>query len=61
MMVNTFMEEGRLPNLFRVLVFFPTFYVSYQQTYTKILKTSIGPLHRTLKSYLAIMVKKRRR
>ncbi|KAI9029944.1 PA26 p53-induced protein-domain-containing protein [Phycomyces nitens] len=55
LMVKTFVDEGRLPNLFRLMVFFPTFYEIFNVTYTKTVKTAIGPLHRTWKCYLGIM------
>jgi hypothetical protein len=56
MMIKTFTDEGRLSNLYRILSFFPTFFEIYHLTYTKILKAPIGPLHRTWKAYLALMV-----
>lgn len=56
MMIKTFTDEGRLSNLYRILSFFPTFVEIYHITYTKILKAPIGPLHRTWKAYLALMV-----
>jgi hypothetical protein len=56
MMIKTFTDEGRLSNLYRILSFFPTFFEIYHITYTKIMKASIGPLHRTWKAYLALMV-----
>ncbi|KAG0168863.1 Sestrin-1 [Apophysomyces sp. BC1034] len=55
MMVKTFMEEGRLANLFRIMAFFPTFYEIYHTTYSNIVRAAIGPLHRTWKCYLGIM------
>ncbi|KAI7881398.1 PA26-domain-containing protein [Lichtheimia hyalospora FSU 10163] len=55
MMTKTFMEEGRLANVFRVMAFFPTFYEIYSSTYTKVLKSSLGPLSRSWKCYLAIL------
>lgn len=56
MLVRTFLDEGRLANLFRVMAFFPTFYEIYRTTYLNITKGSIGPLGRPWKCYLAIMV-----
>lgn len=56
MMIKTFTDEGRLANLFRVLSFFPTFFEIYHVTYTKIVKGNMGPLHRTWKSYIGLMV-----
>lgn len=56
MMTKTFMEEGRLANVFRVMAFFPTFYEIYSNAYTKIVKSSLGPLSRPWKCYLAILV-----
>lgn len=55
MMTKTFMEEGRLANVFRVMAFFPTFYEIYSNAYTKIVKSSLGPLSRPWKCYLAIL------
>ncbi|KAL0097081.1 PA26 p53-induced protein-domain-containing protein [Phycomyces blakesleeanus] len=55
LMVKTFVDEGRLLNLFRLMVFFPTFYEIFNVTYTKTVKSAIGPLHRTWKCYLGIM------
>lgn len=56
MMTKTFMEEGRLANVFRVMAFFPTFYEIYSNAYSKIVKSSLGPLSRSWKCYLAILV-----
>lgn len=56
MMIKTFTDEGRLANLFRVLSFFPTFFEIYHVTFTKIIKGNMGPLHRTWKTYIGIMV-----
>ncbi|KAI7905181.1 PA26 p53-induced protein-domain-containing protein [Cokeromyces recurvatus] len=56
MMIKTFIDEGRLANSFRILTFFPTFFEIYHITFTKIIKQPIGPLKRTWKSYLGIMV-----
>ncbi|KAI7871762.1 PA26 p53-induced protein-domain-containing protein [Spinellus fusiger] len=55
LMVKTFVDEGRLLHLFRVMVFFPTFYEIFNVTYTKTVKATIGPLHRTWRCYLGIM------
>jgi hypothetical protein len=56
MMIKTFTDEGRLANLFRILSFFPTFYEVFHITFTKLLKASMGPLNRTWKSYIGLMV-----
>ncbi|KAI9468257.1 MAG: PA26 p53-induced protein-domain-containing protein [Benjaminiella poitrasii] len=56
MMIKTFLDEGRLTNSFRILTFFPTFLEIYHITFTKIIKQPIGPLKRTWKAYLGIMV-----
>lgn len=56
MMIKTFTDEGRLANLFRVLSFFPTFFEIYHVTFTKIMKGTMGPLHRTWKAYIGLMV-----
>ncbi|KAI7891972.1 PA26 p53-induced protein-domain-containing protein [Mucor mucedo] len=56
MMIKTFTDEGRLANLFRVLSFFPTFFEIYHITFTKIIKGNMGPLHRTWKTYIGLMV-----
>ncbi|CAO3613747.1 unnamed protein product [Mucor fragilis] len=56
MMIKTFTDEGRLANLFRILSFFPTFYELFHVTFTKLLKGSMGPLNRTWKSYIGLMV-----
>ncbi|CEP07939.1 hypothetical protein [Parasitella parasitica] len=56
MMIKTFTDEGRLANLFRILSFFPTFYEVFHVTFTKLLKGSVGPLSRTWKSYIGLMV-----
>ncbi|KAI8369494.1 PA26 p53-induced protein-domain-containing protein [Radiomyces spectabilis] len=55
MMIRTFMEEGRVNNLFRVMSFFPTFYEIFHSTFTKTIRASIGPLQRTWRSYLGIL------
>ncbi|KAI9322851.1 PA26 p53-induced protein-domain-containing protein, partial [Dichotomocladium elegans] len=55
MMTKTFMDEGRLANVFRVMTFFPTFYEIYSNAYIKAMRTSIGPLSRTWKWYLGIV------
>ncbi|KAI8349216.1 PA26 p53-induced protein-domain-containing protein [Choanephora cucurbitarum] len=56
MLIKTFTDEGRLANVYRVLAFFPTFFEIFHVTYTKTLKAPIGPLNRTWKTYLALMV-----
>ena len=56
MMTKTFIDEGRLGNLFRVMSFFPTFYEIYTTTFNQILKSSLGPVSRTWKCYLGILV-----
>lgn len=56
MMINTFLEEGRLSNLYRVLAFFPTFFEIFHITYTKTFKAPMGPLHRTWRSFIGLMV-----
>ncbi|KAG2223047.1 hypothetical protein INT45_008248 [Circinella minor] len=55
MMTKTFIDEGRLGNLFRVMSFFPTFYEIYTTTFNQILKSSVGPVSRTWKCYLGIL------
>ncbi|KAI9277097.1 PA26 p53-induced protein-domain-containing protein [Phascolomyces articulosus] len=55
MMTKTFIDEGRLANLFRVMSFFPTFYEIYTTTFNQILKSSLGPVSRTWKCYLGIL------
>ncbi|KAI8142916.1 PA26 p53-induced protein-domain-containing protein [Fennellomyces sp. T-0311] len=55
MMTKTFVDEGRLANVFRVMSFFPTFYEIYSTTYTQTLKSSLGPVARTWKCYLGIL------
>ena len=56
MMIKTFTDEGRLANLFRILSFFPTFFEIYHVTFAKIMKSNTGPLHRTWKAYIGLMV-----
>lgn len=56
MMIKTFTDEGRLANSFRILSFFPTFFEIYHITFTKIIKGNTGPLHRTWKTYIGLMV-----
>ncbi|CAO3699339.1 unnamed protein product [Rhizopus stolonifer] len=56
MMIKTFTEEGRLFNLQRILSFFPSFFEIHHLTFTKITKAPLGPLHRTWKTYLSLMV-----
>ncbi|KAI8987208.1 PA26 p53-induced protein-domain-containing protein [Pilobolus umbonatus] len=56
MTIRNFIDEGRLGNIFRILSFFPTFLEIYHATFHKIMKTPMGPLHRTWKSYIGIMV-----
>ncbi|KAI8091427.1 PA26 p53-induced protein-domain-containing protein [Gilbertella persicaria] len=56
MLIKTFTDEGRLANLYRVLAFFPTFFEIFHVTFTKTLKAPLGPLNRTWKTYLALMV-----
>ncbi|KAI8084711.1 PA26 p53-induced protein-domain-containing protein [Halteromyces radiatus] len=55
MLVKSFLDEGRLTNVYRVISFFPTFYEIFQTTMNNITKTSMGPLHRTWRTYLGIM------
>ncbi|KAI9302844.1 PA26 p53-induced protein-domain-containing protein [Cunninghamella echinulata] len=55
MLVKAFIDEGRLTNMYRVMSFFPTYYEIFQSNITDIIKTSMGPLHRTWRIYLAIM------
>ncbi|ORZ01761.1 PA26 p53-induced protein-domain-containing protein [Syncephalastrum racemosum] len=56
MLVKTYIDEGRLANVFRVIAFFPTYYEIYHTTYSKTIKSSIGPLPRVWRIYLAILV-----
>jgi hypothetical protein len=56
MLVKTFLDDGRLSNVYRVMSFFPTYYEIFQSTMNNITKTSMGPLHRTWRIYLGIMV-----
>lgn len=56
MLIKTFTDEGRLTNLYRILSFFPTFFEIFHITFTKIIKGNMGPLHRTWKTYLGLMV-----
>ncbi|KAI9280371.1 PA26 p53-induced protein-domain-containing protein [Sporodiniella umbellata] len=56
MMIKTFTEEGRLLNLQRILSFFPSFFEIHHLAFTKMTKAPLGPLHRTWKTYLALMV-----
>ncbi|KAI8343554.1 PA26 p53-induced protein-domain-containing protein [Chlamydoabsidia padenii] len=55
MLVKTFLDEGRLSNVYRIISFFPTYYEIFQLTINNITKASIGPLHRTWRIYLGIM------
>ncbi|CAO3587242.1 unnamed protein product [Absidia cylindrospora] len=55
MLVKSFLDEGRLTNVYRIMSFFPTFYEIFQITMADITKASIGPLHRTWRTYLGIM------
>ncbi|CAO3641073.1 unnamed protein product [Cunninghamella blakesleeana] len=55
MLVKAFIDEGRLTNMYRVMTFFPTYYEVFQLNITNLTKSSIGPLHRTWRIYLAIM------
>jgi hypothetical protein len=56
MLIKTFTDEGRLANLFRILSFFPTFFEIFHITFTKVIKGNMGPLHRTWRTYIGLMV-----
>ncbi|KAG1055987.1 hypothetical protein G6F43_002096 [Rhizopus delemar] len=56
MMIKTFTEDGRLFNIQRIFSFFPSFFEIHHVTFTKITKAPLGPLHRTWKAYISIMV-----
>jgi hypothetical protein len=56
MLVKSYLDEGRLTNMYRVMSFFPTFYEIFHLSMNNIIKASIGPLHRTWRTYLGIMV-----
>ncbi|KAI8065745.1 PA26 p53-induced protein-domain-containing protein [Gongronella butleri] len=55
MMVRSFIEEGRLSNMYRVMAFFPTFYELFQSTINDVLKSPNAPLHRSWRMYIGIM------
>jgi hypothetical protein len=57
MLVKSYLDEGRLTNMYRVMSFFPTFYEIFHISMNSIIKASIGPLHRTWRIYLGIMVR----
>ncbi|KAI8332311.1 PA26 p53-induced protein-domain-containing protein [Chlamydoabsidia padenii] len=55
MLVKSYLDEGRLTNMYRVMSFFPTFYEIFHLTMNNIIKSSMGPLHRSWRIYLGIM------
>lgn len=56
LMVKNFLDSGRLSNTFRLLAFFPTYFEKFDLAYHQIIRSSVGPLERTWRSYLGIMV-----
>ncbi|GAB5587688.1 hypothetical protein Unana1_02588 [Umbelopsis nana] len=55
LMVKNFLDSGRLSNTFRLLAFFPTYFEKFDLAYHQIIRSSVGPLERTWRSYLGIM------
>jgi hypothetical protein len=56
LMVKNYLDSGRLSNAFRLLAFFPTYFEKFDLAYHQIMRSSVGPLERTWRSYLGIMV-----
>lgn len=55
LMVKNFLDSGRLSNTFRLLAFFPTYFEKFDLAYHQVVRSSVGPLERTWRSYLGIM------
>lgn len=57
LMVKNYLDSGRLSNTFRLLAFFPTFFEKFDLAYHQIMRSSVGPLERTWRSYLGLLVR----
>ncbi|KAG2182629.1 hypothetical protein INT44_005608 [Umbelopsis vinacea] len=55
LMVKNYLDSGRLSNTFRLLAFFPTFFEKFDLAYHQIMRSSVGPLERTWRSYLGLL------
>ncbi|ORX50474.1 PA26-domain-containing protein [Hesseltinella vesiculosa] len=55
MLIRSFIEDGRLSNMYRVMAFFPTYYELFQSGMNSILKQSNGRLGRSWRSFVGIM------
>lgn len=57
LMVKTFVDSGRLSNVSRIKAFFPTYLEKYVATTSALMRRQTGPMHRSWRSYIALMVR----
>jgi hypothetical protein len=55
LMIDTFVDLGRISHLYRVLAYFPSFMEKFQKSYNSIIRNS-GPLHMSWRLYIGMMV-----
>ncbi|CAG8460213.1 1794_t:CDS:2 [Diversispora eburnea] len=55
LMINTFIDKGRLSHYYRILSYFPSFMKMYQSSFSAIIESTGGPLRKSDRYYIAIM------